>query len=275
MAQDASPLGAGTRNPALGTRNFEVIPAIDIRGGQCVRLFQGDYGNETVYGEPVAMARHWQSLGASRLHVVDLDGAREKRPVNRDLMLAICRAVDIPVEVAGGIRDLDTVRMWVESGADRVQLGSAAVADPGFVREAVQAFAGHIAVSIDCRDGEVMTNGWLEGSGIRVLDLARTMAAAGVARVMVTDIARDGALVGPNLGLYRDLVAALTIPVIASGGVGSYDDLEVLAHSGCEGVVVGKALYEGTVSLPEALARLTILSRRDTERRTRNPALPC
>ena len=236
---------------------FEVIPAIDIRGGHCVRLVQGDYGKESIYGEPVEMARHWQSLGATRLHVVDLDGAREKRPVNQELVLALCRAVTIPAEVSGGVRSMDTVRLWLDSGAARVQVGSAAVADPGLVREAVAAFGDRIVVSIDCRDGEVMTNGWLQGSGVQVVDLARSMAAAGVARVMVTDIARDGAQVGPNLTLYQELVRELPIPVVASGGVGAYGHLTSLARIGCEGVIVGKALYEGTITLPAALATIS------------------
>ena len=258
MTNDAP--GAIARNSELGTRSFEIIPAIDVRGGRCVRLFQGDYGKETVYGGPVEMARRWQSLGATRLHVVDLDGAREKRPVNHDLVLALCRAVTIPVEVSGGVRTMDTVRMWVDSGVDRVQIGSAAVADPALVREAVEAYADRVVVSIDCREGEVMTNGWLDGSGVEVLSLARSMAAAGVARVMVTDISRDGALVGPNLGLYEELVHELTIPVVASGGVGSIDDLVALAKIGCEGVIVGKALYEGALHLPLAMAHLATVA---------------
>lgn len=232
---------------------FEVIPAIDIRGGKCVRLFQGDYAQETVYGDPIEMALHWETLGAPRLHVVDLDGAREKRPVNHALVLELARAVRIPVEVSGGIRTMETVRMWADAGVDRIQLGSAAVADPGLVRDAVAAFRDRVVVSIDCRDGEVMTNGWLDGSGIQVLDLARAMAAAGVVRIMVTDISRDGALAGPNLPLYGELVRELPVPVVASGGVGSNVDLVALARLGCEGVIVGKALYEGRVDLRQAL----------------------
>ncbi len=232
---------------------FEVIPAIDILGGRCVRLFQGDYGQETVYGDPVEMARKWEALGAPRLHVVDLDGARERRPVNTDLVLRLCQAVAIPVEVSGGVRTMETARMWADAGVARIQVGSAAVADPALVRQCVEEFGDRIVVSIDCRNGEVMTNGWLEGSGVALLDLAHAMAAAGVARVMVTDISRDGALVGPNLALYETLVRELSIPVVASGGVGGYGDLRALAALGCEGVIVGKALYEGTIDLPRAL----------------------
>jgi len=232
---------------------FEIIPAIDIRGGACVRLFQGDYGKETVYGDPVEMARKWEALGAPRLHVVDLDGAKAKRPVNDETVLAICDAVSIPVEVSGGVRTMETLRMWIASGVARVQIGSAAIENPAFVHEAIAEFGDLIVVSIDCRNGEVMTNGWLEGSGVQVLNLARLMAGAGVSRVMVTDIGQDGSQLGPNLGLYQELVHELPIPVVASGGVGTYEHLVSLAALGCEGVIVGKALYEGTIDLPAAL----------------------
>lgn len=232
---------------------FEIIPAIDIRGGRCVRLFQGDYAQETIYGDPIEMARKWEALGAPRLHVVDLDGAKEKRPVNHAVVLAICRAVGIPVEVSGGVRTMETVRMWFDSGAARVQIGSAAIENPALVHEASAEFSEAIVVSIDCRNGEVMTNGWLEGSGVQVLDLARVMVESGVARIMVTDIGQDGGLLGPNIALYTDLVRELPVPIVASGGVGNYDHLIALASLGCEGVIVGKALYEGAIDLPTAL----------------------
>jgi phosphoribosylformimino-5-aminoimidazole carboxamide ribotide isomerase len=232
---------------------FEIIPAIDILGGRCVRLLHGDYERETVYGDPVEMALRWEALGATRLHVVDLDGAREKRPVNQDVVVRLAQAVQVPVEVSGGIRNLETIAMWARSGVARIQLGSVAVADPELVRKAVSSYGDRIVVSIDCRDGEVMTNGWLEGSGRQALELARAMAEAGVSRVMVTDIGRDGALSGPNVELYRSLVRALPIPVVASGGVATYAHLVELAEAGCEGVVVGKALYEGAIELPRAL----------------------
>jgi phosphoribosylformimino-5-aminoimidazole carboxamide ribotide isomerase len=250
MPQEAT---VTTPEPRFAPGSFELIPAIDIRGGRCVRLFQGDYGQETVYGDPVEMARRWAALGAPRLHVVDLDGARERRPVNRDRVAAICKAVAVPVEVAGGIRTLEIARAWVEAGADRVQLGSAAVEDPKLVEDVVAALGERAIVSIDCRDAEVMTNGWLEGTGVAVLDLALAMQRAGVPRIMVTDIGRDGAFTGPNLALYEQLLAALEIPVIGSGGVSSIEDLQALARIGCEGAVVGKALYEGRIDLAAAL----------------------
>lgn len=244
--------------PGAGKRvTFEIIPAIDIRGGRCVRLFQGDYAQETIYGDPIEMARKWESLGAPRLHVVDLDGAKERRPVNHELVLKICRAVSIPVEVSGGVRSMETVQMWRDAGVERVQIGSAAIENPAFVRDAIASHGDHIVVSIDCRGGEVMTNGWLEGSGVQVLDLARVMVEAGVARVMVTDISQDGGMLGPNLALYEQLVAELSVPVVASGGVGAYGHLVALAGLGCEGVIVGKALYEGAIDLPAAIAAVS------------------
>ncbi|MCL6645679.1 MAG: 1-(5-phosphoribosyl)-5-[(5-phosphoribosylamino)methylideneamino] imidazole-4-carboxamide isomerase, partial [Dehalococcoidia bacterium] len=193
--------------------SFEVIPAIDLRGGRCVRLRQGDYSRETAYSDdPVAVARRWQTEGAPRLHVVDLDGAREGRPVNTAVIEAICRAVSIPVEVSGGIRTLEAVEAALARGADRVQLGSIAVKDPALTRAAIQRFGPAIVVAIDARDGEVRTDGWLHGSNVRALDLARELDAAGVARIMFTDIARDGTLSEPNFQAYCDLLAAVRCP---------------------------------------------------------------
>ncbi|MGI8926747.1 MAG: 1-(5-phosphoribosyl)-5-[(5-phosphoribosylamino)methylideneamino]imidazole-4-carboxamide isomerase [Tepidiformaceae bacterium] len=234
---------------------MEVIPAIDLRGGRCVRLFQGDYARETRYSDdPVAVARRWEAMGAPRLHVVDLDGAREGRPLNQEVMAAICREVGIPVEVSGGIRDLAGVRGAFAYGAARVQLGSAAVRDPELVCQSVGEFPGAMVVSVDARDGEVRTDGWTASSGIRASDLARRMVELGVPRLMFTDIGRDSTLTGPNVQALAELVEALSVPVVASGGVASVDDLKELAAIGCEGVIIGKALYEGTIDLREALA---------------------
>jgi phosphoribosylformimino-5-aminoimidazole carboxamide ribotide isomerase len=231
-----------------------VIPAIDLRGGRCVRLLQGDYARETQYsGDPVAVARRWQELGAGLLHVVDLDGAREGKPANTAIMAAICAALTIPVEVSGGLRGIDHIRAAFAYGAVRVQLGSAAVRDPGLVREACHEFPGRIVVSIDARGGEVMTDGWLRNSGVRTLDLAREMVALGVPRLMVTDIERDGAMAGPNVETLAALAKALPVPVVASGGATTIEHLRALAEAGCEGVIVGKALYEGLIDLREAL----------------------
>ncbi|MCC7364338.1 MAG: 1-(5-phosphoribosyl)-5-[(5-phosphoribosylamino)methylideneamino]imidazole-4-carboxamide isomerase [Dehalococcoidia bacterium] len=237
---------------------FEVIPAIDLRGGRCVQLVQGDYSRETQYSnDPVAMAQQWQDLGAPRLHVVDLDGAKQGYPFNRDDIAAICRAVELPVEVSGGIRNLEAVRDAMHYGAQRVQLGSAAVRDPDLVRAACSEFPGRIVVAIDARNGEVMTDGWLKGSGIQLADLVRQMVDLGVPRIMFTDISRDGVLAGPNFDTTAELVRTAGVPIVASGGVSSVGHIRKLASIGCEGAIVGTALYEGTLDLREALTAAT------------------
>ena len=234
---------------------FEVIPAVDLRGGRCVRLLHGDYDRETQYSDdPVAIASEWQALGAPRLHVVDLDGAREGRPVNGESVAAICDALTIPVEVSGGLRSMADIEAVVGWGATRIQLGSAAVRDPELVSRAAARFPEAIVVSIDTRGREALTDGWLEGSGADALELAQAMVARGVPRIMVTDIGRDGALAGPNVDLTAKFVEALPVPVVASGGVTTAADLRALAEAGCEGAIVGRALYEGQLSLPDALA---------------------
>ncbi len=234
--------------------SFEVIPAIDIRGGRCVRLTYGDYDQETTYADdPAAVARDWEAQGAERLHVVDLDGAREGRPVNRAEIAAICEAVGIPVEVSGGLRTIEDIEGAVERGAERIQLGSAAVRNPDLVNLASERFPRMLVVAIDTRAGEALTEGWREGSGADGLALAREMVERGAPRIMVTDIGRDGALAGPNVELAAEFAAALPVPVVASGGVTTADDLRALAETGCEGAIVGKALYERRFTLAEAL----------------------
>ena len=234
--------------------SFEVIPAIDIRGGRCVRLLHGDYDQETAYADdPAEVAREWEAQGAPRLHVVDLDGAREGHPVNRAEVAAICGAVAIPVEVSGGLRTLDDIEAAVALGAGRIQLGSAAVRNPDLVTCAVERYPEMIVVAIDTRGWEALTEGWREGSGTDGLALAREMVERGALRIMVTDIGRDGALEGPNVALAAEFAAALPVPVVASGGVTTTDDLRVLAEAGCEGAIVGKALYERRFTLAEAL----------------------
>jgi phosphoribosylformimino-5-aminoimidazole carboxamide ribotide isomerase len=233
---------------------FEVIPAIDLRGGRCVRLLQGDYDRETAYSDdPIAVAQRWAALGAPRLHVVDLDGAKEGASRNQEVMAAICRAVDIPVEVSGGIRSIGAMAAALAYGATRVQLGSIAIKDPALTRQAIARFGEAIVVSIDAKDGEVRTDGWLQGSNVRAIDLARELAAAGVPRLMFTDIGRDGMLTEPNFDAYCELLAAVTCPVVASGGVSKVEHLVRLAGIGCEGAIVGKSLYESAFTLPEAL----------------------
>lgn len=234
---------------------FEVIPAIDLRGGRCVRLLQGDYAKETSYSDdPVSVARRWADQGAPRIHVVDLDGAKEGAPAQSEVMARVCHAVSVPVEVSGGMRSLRHISDAIAYGAARVQLGSAAVKNPRLVHDAVAAYPEAVVVSIDARDGMVQTDGWLEASSVRAFDLARRMAAAGVLRIMFTDISRDGMLTEPNYGAYEELVSGLNCAVVASGGVSKVEHLVRLAAIGCEGSIVGKALYEGAFTLPEALA---------------------
>jgi phosphoribosylformimino-5-aminoimidazole carboxamide ribotide isomerase len=235
----------------------EVIPAIDLRGGRCVRLVQGDYDREIVYSDdPAAAAERWAREGARRLHVVDLDGAREGRPVNDEAVRRVIEAVEVPVQVAGGVRDLDAVERWLAAGAARVVLGSAVARDPQLAAEASERYGERILVSIDARDGLVAADGWLESTGARADELLRTLAALGVPRFVYTDITRDGTLTAPNFEAIEALVAAVEAPLIAAGGVAEVAHLVRLAELGVEGAIVGRALYDGALRLPEALAAL-------------------
>jgi phosphoribosylformimino-5-aminoimidazole carboxamide ribotide isomerase len=244
---------------------FEVIPAIDLRGGQCVRLYQGNYDRETVYGaDPVAMALHWQSLGATRLHIVDLDGARSGEQVNAPAVRAIVEAISVPVELGGGVRDLETIERWVEAGVDRVFLGTAAVTDPGLAATACQRFPGRIAAGADARDGRIAVRGWEESSGESVVDFARRLLANGVSAVTYTNIALDGTLAGPDVEGVRALVEAIgptDAQIILAGGVGTIEHVQAAAAvPGLGGVIVGRALYEGTVDLQAAIAAAAAIS---------------
>lgn len=224
-----------------------------------MRLFQGDYARETVYSDdPLSVAKRWEALGAPRLHVVDLDGAKAGQPANQSVMEAICAAVEIEVEVSGGIRDMDAIQYAFSYGARQVQLGSVAVSCPELVRDSVTRFGAGIVVAIDARDGEVRTKGWTEASGLRALDFARTMAEAGVRTIMFTDIGRDSTLTEPNFEALGALVRKLpSCRIVASGGVATVEHLVRLGEIGCCGAIVGKALYEGTVDLVEALAAVS------------------
>ena len=234
---------------------MEVIPAIDIRDGRCVRLAQGDYTRETIFDEsPVAVAVRWAALGARRIHVVDLDGAREGRQVNLDIVRCIVQTADCLVQTGGGIRDLATMRAALDSGVDRVVLGTAAVKDPVFLREAIAEARGHLVVSVDARDGVVQLEGWTETSTLGAVSFIRQLAAQGVERVVYTDISRDGVLEGPNFAMYEQLVSQTSLAVIASGGVTTVEDLRRLAGCGVEAAIVGRALYTGHIQLVEALA---------------------
>ncbi len=235
---------------------MEVIPAIDLRGGRCIRLRQGDFQQETVFSDdPPAMARRWQDQGGQRLHLVDLDGAITGQPAHLETISAITAALDIPAQVGGGIRSAATARAWLEAGADRVVIGTAAVRDPGMVRDVcLEHGAERVIVSVDARDGMVALQGWTEASEVSVLELARRMAGLGVVRLLYTDIARDGMLTGPDLDTNARLVQETELMVLASGGVASVADIQRLAATGVEGVIVGRALYAGTMSLPDAVA---------------------
>jgi phosphoribosylformimino-5-aminoimidazole carboxamide ribotide isomerase len=238
-----------------GTR-WEVIPAIDLRGGRCVRLYQGDYARETVYSDdPAAMARQWAALGAPRLHVVDLDGARAGEPVNLDAIRAILAAVRVPVQVGGGVRTAATVARLLGLGVQRVVLGTAAVQDPDLTAAVCARYGDAVIIGVDARDGLVAVSGWTETASLKATDLIPRMEAAGARRFIYTDIGRDGTLAGPNLEQLREVAACCTsAKVVASGGVARLEDIAAVRALGVEGVIVGKALYDGAVDLGAALA---------------------
>jgi phosphoribosylformimino-5-aminoimidazole carboxamide ribotide isomerase len=238
-----------------------LIPAIDIKDGRCVRLRQGDMETATVFSEdPVAMARHWVDLGARRLHVVDLNGARSGRPVNEPVIRRIVDQVgaEVPVQLGGGLRDLDTIERYIDGGVGFVVIGTAAVKNPGFLHDACSAFGGHVIVALDARDGKVATDGWSKLTGHDVVDLAVKFEDYGVEAILYTDIGRDGMLTGVNLDATVALARAVKIPVIASGGVATMEDIERLCSVQAEGVeaaVLGRSLYEGTLDFRAALER--------------------
>lgn len=234
-----------------------VIPAIDLKDGRCVRLRQGDMREETVYSDdPPGMAARWERLGAGLLHVVDLNGAIEGQPKNASLIEAIVKAVSIPVQVGGGIRSLDTVKLYFSLGASRVVLGTAALQDRRLLDQACAEFPRRILVGIDARDGKVAVRGWTSQSMTLAKDLVRTLADAPLAGVIYTDIARDGMLEGPNLGALREMVDCSPVPIIASGGVTKVEDIRAVKSLGpkVEGAIVGKALYDGKLDMKAALA---------------------
>ncbi|MEJ0061927.1 MAG: 1-(5-phosphoribosyl)-5-[(5-phosphoribosylamino)methylideneamino]imidazole-4-carboxamide isomerase [Alphaproteobacteria bacterium] len=237
-----------------------LYPSIDIKDGAVVRLLRGDLDAVTVFGnDPAEQARRFKAQGFEWLHLVDLNGAVEGKPVNDALVETILAAVDMPVQLGGGIRDMTGIESWLKKGVSRVVLGTIALKQPALVREACREFPDKIAVAIDARDGYVAVAGWMEATNTRALDLALRFEDAGAAAIIYTDINRDGALGGVNLETTVDLAYALTTPVIASGGVGSMQDLvELKAYesAGITGVIVGRALYDGRIDIPKALAEL-------------------
>ncbi len=235
---------------------MEVIPAIDLRGGRCVRLYQGDFGQETIYSEdPLAVARQWQEQGASRLHLVDLDGATQGDPVNLDIIGAIVAQSEIPVQVGGGVRSSSTAEKLLSLGVQRVVIGTAAVRNPDLVRHLCQdGGSPRVVVAVDARDGLVVVQGWLEKTSVTAVELGKRMAELGVERLLYTDISRDGTLSEPNFSANAELVESTGLAILASGGVASLDHITELAKIGAEGVIVGRALYTGDLELPAAIA---------------------
>jgi len=243
-----------------------LIPAIDLKDGHCVRLKQGDMDQSTTFGEdPAAMARKWVDAGARRLHLVDLNGAFAGVPKNYGAIKSILKEVgsDIPVQLGGGIRDLDTIEKYIDGGLRYVIIGTAAVKNPGFLKDACSAFGGHIIVGLDAKDGKVATDGWSKLTGHEVVDLAKKFEDWGVESIIYTDIGRDGMLSGINIDATVKLAQALSIPVIASGGLGSMADIEQLCaveSEGVEGVICGRAIYSGDLDFAAAQARADALN---------------
>lgn len=234
-----------------------IIPAIDLKDGECVRLRQGRMEDSTVFSaDPVSMAQQWVDAGARRLHLVDLNGAFAGRPVNAEIVSAIAaRFPDLPIQIGGGIRSLETISEYLDAGVQYVIIGTRAVEEPEFVDQACARFPGHIIVGIDARDGRVATDGWATDSGVAASELAARFEGAGVSAIVYTDIARDGMMQGVNVAATRDLAAAISTPVIASGGVTSMTDIQALqrvSDAGILGAITGRAIYEGTLDVAEA-----------------------
>ncbi len=236
---------------------MEIIPALDLRQGKCVRLYQGDYDKETVFShEPVAIALRWQAQGAKRLHLIDLDGAAEGRLCNEAAIKEILKAVTFQVQIGGGIRQLETIYKLLSLGASRVILGTAAIEDRELVTEACRRFGESIVIAIDAEDGYVKSHGWRQGSSTTAEQLVNRMADLGARRFIYTDISRDGTLTEPNFDAIANLVAQTSLPIIASGGISNIAQLKRLAQSGAEGAIVGRALYTGDVDLKQALREI-------------------
>mgnify|MGYP001187795782 CR=1 FL=1 len=235
-----------------------ILPAIDLKEGRCVRLEQGLMDKDTVYNDnPGEQARSWQDLGGELLHIVDLDGAFAGLPKNRDAIKSIVEAIDIPSELGGGIRDMQTIEAYLELGIDRVILGTVAKENPALVEEACKKFPGQIVVGIDAKDGLVAVRGWADVTEKKATEMAKEMEGFGVEAIIYTDIARDGMMQGPNIEATKNLAEAINIPVIASGGLSTLDDIRrlmAIESSGVTGVITGKAIYSGAIDLREAVA---------------------
>ncbi|MFC1913868.1 1-(5-phosphoribosyl)-5-[(5-phosphoribosylamino)methylideneamino]imidazole-4-carboxamide isomerase [Chloroflexota bacterium] len=239
---------------------MEVIPAIDLRGGCCVRLYQGNYHEETVFSDdPLETALKWQSLGVPRIHIVDLDGAAAGELQNLPIVKEIAGAVLIPTQLGGGIRQLETIEEVLKAGVERVVLGTAAVENPDLVKQACRKYRESVVVGIDAREGYVATRGWLRETETSALELAEEMVQLGVRRFIYTDIMRDGTLTEPNFSAIGEMVEKARVPVIAAGGVSSVNHLKLLKKLGVEGAIVGKAIYTGDINLKKAIAAISQL----------------
>lgn len=236
---------------------MRIYPAIDIKDGKCVRLFKGRFDEVTVYGDsPAEMARKWEQLGGGFIHVVDLDGALKGHGVNADKIKEICQSVSVPVQTGGGIRSMADIEAKLACGINRVIIGTKAVSDSEFVKEAVAKYGDKIVIGIDAKDGMVAVEGWEKTSDFTAVEFAKKMADLGVRTIVYTDIATDGTLAGPNVSAMREMAQAVDADIIASGGVGCLEDILALKDTGVEGVIVGKALYTGRVDLKEAINKV-------------------
>jgi len=236
---------------------MRIYPAIDIKNGKCVRLYKGDYNMVTVYNDnPIEVAREFKNYGASFIHVVDLDGARDGGSINKNIIFSIAKELDIPVQTGGGIRDINIVKEYLENGINRVILGTAAINNPEFLKEAIEKYGEKIVVGIDAKDGYVAYSGWEKLSGKKAVEFAKEVERIGGKTVIYTDIATDGTLKGPSLESTKELIDAVSIDIIASGGVSSFDDIVKLKEINAEGVIVGKAIYEGKIDLKKAFEEI-------------------
>ena len=233
---------------------MRIYPAIDIKGGNCVRLLQGRFSDVTVYGDnPVDMAKKWESMGGEFIHVVDLDGALKGHGVNAEIIKSICASVNVPVQTGGGIRTMEDIEAKLSCGINRVIIGTKAVSNPEFIREAVAKYGDKIVIGIDAKDGYVAVEGWEKCSEFTSVEFAKRMVDLGVKTIVYTDIATDGTLQGPNVAAMKELASSVSADIIASGGVGNLEHIKSLVDTGVEGVIVGRALYTGNVDLAEAI----------------------
>ncbi|HUG70668.1 MAG TPA: 1-(5-phosphoribosyl)-5-[(5-phosphoribosylamino)methylideneamino]imidazole-4-carboxamide isomerase [Pirellulaceae bacterium] len=238
---------------------MQIWPAIDLRGGKCVRLQQGDYNRETVFGDdPAAMARRWVDEGAQYLHLVDLDGARDGTSANKAAVASILAAVDIPCELGGGVRDEDTIKSWLDAGLYRLVIGTKALKEPDWFRTMCRRYPRQLVLGIDARNGRVATDGWLDVSDVAATEMARQYAGEPLAAIVYTDIAKDGMMAGTNLPAMQEMKEAVDVPVIASGGVTNVEDVRQLARMAMAGCIIGRALYEGTLTIADAVSAARI-----------------